>query len=144
MSFIENRIRAGTLPLAPQWYLVKIPRFFHGAVNVLSKRWRPGDLGKSMRPLQNVDAQSDPMQMLNLNEESSKQIQRLTFKMLSMNSQLILNAAFMSWETVIGLGRDVPSHPAFIIISKWLSLTILWGRLFSAHHLAIWALKFLK
>ena len=48
----------------------------------------------------------------------------------------------ISREPVLGLGRDVPSCPALIIISKWWSLTILCGQLFLAHHLTIWALKF--
>ena len=43
-----------------------------------------------------------------------------------------------------GLGRDVPGCPAFIRISNWWSLMILCGWLISAHHLAIWALKFHK
>ena len=40
--------------------------------------------------------------------------------------------------------RDVPGCPAFIRISNWWSLMILCGWLISAHHLAIWALKFHK
>ena len=94
----------------------------------------------SMHWWQNVDAQSVPMQRLN--EQFINQIQWVTFKILSIHSQDILYAAIISWETVLGLGRDIPGHPAFIIISKWWSLTILCGWLFSAHHLAIWALKF--
>ena len=69
-----------------------------------------------MHQLRNVDAQCVSMQRLN--EQSIKQIQRLTFKISSMRSRQILNAAFISRETVTALGRDVPGRPAFIIISK--------------------------
>jgi hypothetical protein len=79
-----------------------------------------------------------------LNKQSIIQIRRLTFKIVSMRSRQHSNVASISCETVIGLGRDVPGHPAFIRMSNWRSLTILCGRLFSAHHLAIWALKFCK
>ena len=84
----------------------------------------------SMHQWQNVNAQSVPMQRLN--EQFINQIQWLIFKILSIHSQDILYVAIISQETVLGLGRDVPGHPAFIIILKW-SLTILCERLFSAH-----------
>ena len=78
---------------------------------------KASDLGMSMHRWQNVDAQSVPMQRLN--EQFINQIQRLTFKILSIHSQDILYAAIISRETVLGLGRDVPGCPAFIIISKF-------------------------
>ena len=109
-------------------------------INVLSKWEKPSDLGISMHWWQKVDTQSVPMQRLN--EQFINQIQWLTFKISSIHSQDILYVAVISWETVLGLGRDIPARPAFIIILKWWSLTILCGRLFSAHHLVIWALKF--
>jgi hypothetical protein len=42
--------------------------------------------------------------------------------------------------TVIGLGSEVPGHPAFINCSNWRSFTMFIGLLLSAHHLAMWAL----
>ena len=59
---------------------------------------------------------------------------------LSRRSRHFLNDAWMSRDTVEGLGTEVPGRPAFMRYSKWRSLTILLGRLLSAHHLAMWAL----
>ena len=142
MSSFEYKIQADILPLAPSWYQVRIPRSLYCGVDALSKQWRPGNLGMSTHQLQNVHAQSVPMQRLN--KQSIIQIQRLTFKIVSMCSQQHSNVTLILCETVIGLGRDVPGCPAFIRISSWWSLMILCGWLISAHHLAIWALKFDK
>ena len=64
-----------------------------------------------------------------------------TLRIWSIRSQHLSNALLMSRETVIGDGIVVPGRPAFISTAKAQSLTILSGRLLSAHHLAIWALS---
>jgi len=58
-----------------------------------------------------------------------------------MHWQHLVKAFWMSHETIIGDGMEVPRQLAFISMMNSQSFVISRGQLLSAHHLTMWALE---